>query len=453
MAEPTTENGLYHDFAEPEKAKQNGIPLKLSRLRQKLGQKARKEPRFRFYSLYGHIANRETLMAAWKQVYGKKKAPGVDGLTFETVERSEGGAEGFIDELLRDLSNKTYRPQPVRRVYIPKANGKLRPLGIPTVRDRVAQMATLLIVEPIFEAGFKDCSYGFRPGRSAHQALEEIGKNIREGYCAIYDADLKGYFDSIPHDKLMECVKMRISDGQVLKLINNWLNVPVVEDGDGDKPGRVSRPRKGTPQGGIISPLLANIYLHYFDRFFLCKEGLAHTARAKLVRYADDFVIMARFIGPTITDFVEDKIEKWLGLEINRDKTRILNLRDDGETLDFLGYSFRFEKDLHGRNHKYLKMAPSRKSINREKEKLREMTSSHYCFKPVADLIAGIHRHLKGWAEYFKFGHPRTSFRKINRYVRIRMHCHLRRRSQRKYHAPKNVSFHNHLKDLGLIYL
>jgi len=448
-----TGNGASGSFAEPEKVKQDKIPSKLSLLRQKLGEKAKNEPGFRFYSLYGHIANKETLMAAWRQVHGRKKAPGVDKVTFQVIEESEGGVEGFINGLFRELVNKTYKPRPVRRVYIPKANGKLRPLGIPTIRDRVVQMATLLVIEPIFEAGFKDCSYGFRPGRSAHQALEEIRKTIQEGYCGIYDADLKGYFDAIPHDKLMLCVEMRIADRQVLKLIRNWLKAPIVEDKGKGKPGGVTRSRKGTPQGGVISPLLANIYLHYFDRAFLGKEGLAHTVGAKLVRYCDDFVIMARDVVPDIMDFVEDKIETWLGLEINHEKTRVLNLKNPGETLDFLGYSFRFDNDLHGRAWKYLNVSPSKKSINREMEKLREMTSSHVCFQPIAEMIAGINRHLKGWAEYFKYGYPRTAFRKINRHVRIRLQCHLERRSQRKYRPPENVSFHEHLKNLGLIYL
>lgn len=452
--EPTTGDVAGLDSMGPERVKGGGLPQGLSRLRQKLGDKAKNEPRFRFYSLYGHIANKETLMTAWMQVYGRKKAPGVDGVTFEMIEKSEGGVEGFIDGLLRELTNKTYRPQAVRRVYIPKANGKLRPLGIPTIRDRVVQMATLLIIEPIFEAGFKDCSYGFRPGRSAHQALEEIRRNIRDGYCAIYDADLKGYFDSIPHDKLMACVKMRISDGQVLKLINNWLKAPIVEDGKGDgKPRRMSRPGKGTPQGGVISPLLANIYLHYFDRAFLSKTGLAHTAKARLIRYADDFVIMARYIGSFITDFVEGKIEEWLGLEINREKTRVISMKEEGATLDFLGYSFRLEEDLHGRNRKYLRMAPSEKSVIREKEKLREMTSPRHCFKPIPELIMGMNRHLESWAEYFKKGYPRTAFRQINSFVRKRLYVHLRRRSQRKYRAPEGITFYRHLQNMGLVYL
>ena len=432
-----------------------GLPEAVFRLRKRLYIKAKQEPKYRFYRLYDRIYRQDVLAAAWELVRANNGAPGVDGVSIAEIRDTPEGIDEYLKQIHETLKAKRYKPQAVRLKIIPKANGGQRPLGIPTVRDRIIQTAAKLVLEPIFESDFEEVSYGFRPGRSAHDALSAIKGGLEGGLTAIYDADLKGYFDSICHDKLMACVEMRVADRSVLKLIGQWLRAPILEGSKGrHQPPRKVYRREGTPQGGVISPLLANIYLHWMDKLFYAKDGPGRVAGAQLVRYADDFVILARYQGSRISRWVESTVEQWMGLTINRDKTRIVLLKEAGSRLDFLGYSFRYERDQYGRARRYLTLVPSAKACARERTKIREMVDAKHSFVAIPKLIKQVNRQLTGWGAYFDKGRSRPALRRMNWFVFQRMVRHLRRRSQRPYRPPAGVSWYKHMyKQLGLVQL
>jgi len=281
--------------------------------------------------------------------------------------------------------------------------------------------------------------------------MDQIQKNLHVGRREVYDADLTSYFDSIPHDKLMRMVERRIADRSVLKLIRMWLRCPVVEE---DGKGSGKKPHKGTPQGGVISPLLANIYLHEMDRaFHEDEEGPYKVAKARLVRYADDFVILARYIGPRIIEWVEEKLEGDLGLKVNRDKTSIVRVERRGEALDFLGFTLRYDRDLKGRDKQYLNVFPSKKAITRLRDKIRVRTRSGYK-KPLKEVIEEVNVILRGWANYFHYGYPRKEFRDVNHFVRCRFERFIQNRSQRRSKPfRQGESLYAGLKRYGLLYL
>lgn len=416
---------------------------------ERLARKAAAEPKFRFYRLFWWITHEQTLRCAWERVRANGGAPGVDGVTFQMIERSEGGVDGFLAGLQKELRENAYRASPLRRKYIEKANGKMRPLGIPTVKDRVVQCAVKTVIEPMFEEDFHDCSFGFRPNRSAQDAVARIAENVKKGKALAYDADLSSYFDTIPHDKLMAAVQMRISDGRVLGLIRHWLKVCVQEPNG----VRISPKGRGTPQGGVISPLLANIYLHWFETI------VSLTAKAcgqvmSIVRYADDFVILARSWADGFLQRVEGILEGRMGLTVNREKTKVLDFREPHTTLTFLGYDFRMVRDrLFGTGKRYLTFGPSKKSMKGIREKIHAITHARNGLLTVEKVVGRLNKLTKGWGAFYSVGYPSKAFHAVNGYALRRMARFLNRKSQRRYRLKFADTYYGELNHYGMYWL
>jgi len=427
-------------------------PQKLRRLQEALYTKAKQEPAYRFYLLYDKVARRDILEHAYALSKQKGGAPGVDGVTFADIEA--GGREQWLAAVQEALRTETYRPQPVRRAPrgypIPKPGGTgERPLGIPVIRDRVVQTAALLILQPIFEADLEPTAYGYRPGRTAVQAVQAVHRALCAGYAEVIDADLSSYFDSIPHADLMKSLARRLSDRRLLRLLKRWLKAPVAErtDDGGWRFSGGKRSTRGTPQGGCVSPLLANVYMNRYLKVFRLR-GLDQRYGARLVNYADDLVVLCREGAAEILA----QTRRWftqMGLTLNERKTRVINGRE--EPFTFLGYTFgpmHYRKD----GHWYLGAAPAQKAVQRIKGRIRQILRPTNQ-APWDAVVAELNPVLRGWAHYFSYGTRLMAYRAVDHYVYERVRHFLRRRHKVPTRGTKRFPAEVVFGELGVLRL
>lgn len=410
----------------------------------KLYLKAKREPGFRFYVLYDKVRLLHFLREAYSRVKSNGGSAGVDGVTFSDIE--EYGIEKYLSEISESLKKQSYKVSPVKRVYIPKANGQKRPLGIPTIKDRIVQMSCKLVIEPIFEADFADSSHGFRPKRSSKDAVAEIKLNLKQGKAEVFDADLSKYFDTIPHEKLLIVIAKRISDSNVIHLLKLWLKAPISEE------GRISGGKKnklGTPQGGVISPLLANIYLHLLDKLVNSKEMFRRLG-IKMIRYADDFILIGREIPEEILDYVEYILTR-MGLKLNMEKSRKVNAYK--ESFDFLGFTFRWDKGQQNWMKRYWQIEPSMKSQNKIREKMGEYFKTHR-HTAMPEFALGINTILRGWMNYFhipEVSYSRKTFNRLQWHLTKSLYFHYKKKSQRSSKLYRQHGFDGIVKQFGLV--
>jgi len=422
-------------------------PEKIRSLQRKLYCKAKAEPAFRFYLLYDKICREDILIHAYRLARANAGAPGVDGMTFARIE--EQGLEAWLAGLRAELVSKTYRPDPVRRVMIPKANGGERPLGIPTIRDRVIQTAAKIVIEPIFEADFEDNAYGYRPARGAVDAVKEVHRHLCRGYADVVDADLSKYFDTIPHSELIKSVARRVVDRNVLRLIKMWLRAPI-EERDADGTRRMSGGKgntRGTPQGGVASPLLANIYMNRFLKHWRL-TGCGDTFHAHVVSYADDFVILSRGRAAEALAWTKAVMTK-LGLTINEAKTSLRNARQ--ERFDFLGYSFGAHL-FEANGNWYLGASPSKKSVQRLKTRIGDLLVPSN-IDPWPEVRDKLNRSLRGWSNYFGYGSRSKAYRSIDQYNFERVRRFLARRHKVQGRGNRRFTFDVVHRELGVLCL